>query len=140
MRLRMTAPRQPAAAAPSAAAPSGRAGRGLQRFLRDEEGAIAVTWAISLAMLFGFLALSIDLGAFYFDKRRQQSATDFAALAAAGNLAQAQAVATTSLASNGFTAADLQTVEPGLYVADPTLAPAARVNPHPTGPHDGTGT
>ena len=54
--------------------------------LRRQRGAIAIMFALTLLMLFGFLGLTLDLGATYDLKTELQNAADAAALAGAKDL------------------------------------------------------
>ena len=101
----------------------------LTGFVRDSRGATALLSAVTITMLVGFGALAVDTASFFYQKRRQQGATDLAAIAAAADPAQARAAALASLGSNGMPAEALIKVETGAYVADPALAPAARFTP-----------
>lgn len=94
-----------------------------RRFRSDRKGSVAILTALAMLVVVGVAALAVDLGSFFYQKRRLQAATDLAAVAAAGNLAKAQDAAVATLALNGFAADALQTVETGAYVADPS-APA----------------
>lgn len=80
------------------------------RLKRDEEGAVAVIVALASMALVGFVALAIDVAAWYNAERRLQTAADAAALAAAFEIAggktaaQAAALAEQEAKKNGFTA------------------------------------
>lgn len=75
---------------------------------RDEHGASAVLVAASLLLLMGFLALGIDGGNLYQERRAAQDAADQSALAAAftecegGTEAQAIAAGHQAAAANGY--------------------------------------
>ncbi len=58
------------------------------RRLREEDGAIAVLTAVLLVAMFGFAAISIDVGALYEERRQLQNGADAAALAAAWDCAE----------------------------------------------------
>ncbi len=51
--------------------------------LRDDRGATAVTVALAMVMLFGFAAISVDVGVLWSDKKQLQNGADAAALAIA---------------------------------------------------------
>lgn len=55
-------------------------------FVRDEEGGILVFWALFLAIAFGFVALTFDIGRVANTQSELQSYADQVALAAAGEL------------------------------------------------------
>lgn len=54
----------------------------------DERGAVAVMTAITMVVLFGFVALAIDVGLLYAERAELQSGADAAALAIAGDCGQ----------------------------------------------------
>lgn len=60
--------------------------KGRPRRRRDEEGAIAIVFAICSVLLFGFAAIAVDLGDAYARKRDIQTQADLAALAAGAQL------------------------------------------------------
>jgi uncharacterized membrane protein len=97
--------------------------------LHDRKGSVSLLFAAAIFVLFGFGAMAIDVGSFFFEKRRQQTANDLAALAAAGDLPRARAAAQASASSNGFTASNVQTVQHGIYKADRPIAPERRFTP-----------
>ncbi len=79
--------------------------------LRNQDGAALLYVALVLPVLFGFMALAIDLGAAYHHKRRMQTAADAAALSGAfekfrNNSAQIVPSALAEAARNGFTDAN----------------------------------
>ena len=92
---------------------------------RSKTVSAAIMTAFMSVVVLGFMAIAIDGASFYTQKRRQQTATDLAAIAAASNPSQAATMAAAALQANGFGAATLQ-VETGTYTADPTIAPANR--------------
>lgn len=100
--------------------------------VRRDDGAIAVIAALLLVVLLGFGALAVDVGSFYWTKRRLQAATDAAALAATYALptptpaTDPTSWATDYLVRNGFGAGQLVSVQTGTYCPETTLAPAAR--------------
>jgi Flp pilus assembly protein TadG len=63
--------------------------RRLSRRRRDERGAVAVVVAISMVMLMGFVAISVDVGSIYSDEQQLQNGADAAALAIAQNCLRA---------------------------------------------------
>lgn len=105
--------------------------RRLDSFVRNQEGGAAILFAVGAFMLLGFGALAIDVGSFFFQKRRQQTANDLAALAAAADLPRAWAAAQASAGSNGFAPGNVQTVQLGIYTPDPNLEPSARFQSSP---------
>lgn len=103
----------------------------LNAFARDQRGGSAVLFAASIFVLFGFGAMAVDVGSFFYAKRRQQTANDLAALAAASDLPRAHAAAQASASSNGFSAGNVGTVQHGVYAPDPNLPVSDRFRPGP---------
>ncbi|MDT2021934.1 pilus assembly protein TadG-related protein [Methylocella sp. CPCC 101449] len=99
-------------------------------FVHDCRGSTMILTAIALAALMGFVALSVDLGSLFFQKRRQQTANDLAALAAASDLSHASAAALATLARNQTPTGAGIVVETGTYTPDPALTPSARFVPN----------
>jgi uncharacterized membrane protein len=97
-----------------------------RNFRNDQRGNTAILFALTIFAMIGFLALSIDVGSFYYEKRKLQGSTDLAALAAAADLANAQNAALATLNQNGFAPTTLLNVEPGVYTADTSIAPTQR--------------
>lgn len=105
----------------------------IKKFGACDKGAVAVLSALLMLVFVGLGALAVDLGSFFFQKRRLQSATDLAAIAAAANFANPRQAAIATLALNGFPASALQTLQTGSYVADPRIQPGLRFTPGVTG-------
>ncbi|AZO78962.1 MULTISPECIES: pilus assembly protein TadG-related protein [unclassified Bosea (in: a-proteobacteria)] len=101
----------------------------LRRLFADRRGLSSIVFAGSSMVLFGFGTMAVDVGSFYYQQRRQQTATDLAALAAAADLGKADAAARASAGRNGYTAAAVERVQLGTYTADATLAPEMRFQP-----------
>lgn len=68
------------------ARPPKRVFRLISRGLNDESGSVAVWVALTLTVLVGFIAMTVDMGAFYAMRGRLQAAADSAALAALDEL------------------------------------------------------
>ena len=96
-------------------------------------GSVVVVAAFFMLVAVAMGAIVIDLGSFFYQKRRLQSATDLAAISAAANMGNAQAAATATLALNGFSASTLGSIQFGNYVADPTISSSQRFTPLTTG-------
>lgn len=79
------------------------------RFRQEDSGQMLIVAALSLLVLFGFLALSCDVGLLFRAKRTLQTAADAAATAGAldyyynGSASSAQAEALAAASSNGAT-------------------------------------
>lgn len=104
----------------------------LRNFFGDQRGGTAILFAVSATMLFGFGAMAVDVGNFFYEKRKLQTANDLAALAAASDLPRAQAAAAASTIQNGFPRNTIQALQTGVYTPDPNLAPGARFVPSST--------
>jgi len=100
--------------------------RSLRRFFADRRGLSSIVFASSSLVLFGFGTMAVDVGSFFYQKRRQQTATDLAALAAAADLERAANAARASVSRNGFSASAIETVQTGTYTPDARVAPDAR--------------
>ncbi len=105
--------------------------RKITDFRRDERGGAAILFAISLVALLGFGAMAVDVGSFFYEKRKLQTANDLAALAAASDIPRAQAAAQASAGKNGFAGESISAVQPGTYTPDPAKAPEDRFVPGP---------
>lgn len=77
--------------------------------------------AVSIAMLLAIAAIVIDAGSLFFARRALQSTDDAAALAAVQDPANADAVAASVFAQNGYSGQTL-TVTTGTYTADESLS------------------
>ena len=95
-------------------------------FARDEKGGIAIIAAVCLSLMLGMSALAVDSAVFYLQKRKLQSATDLAAIAAASAPGNAQAAANATLARNGFATPAVVLVEYGTYTSDAATPTANR--------------
>ena len=98
-------------------------------FARNQKGNAAIFFALAATALFGFGAMAVDVGSFFYEKRKLQTANDLAALAAASDIPHALAAARASITQNGFQADTIQVIQPGTYTPDPNKAPAARFVP-----------
>lgn len=101
----------------------------LKSFAGNQKGGTAILSAISATMLLGFGAMAVDVGNFFYEKRKLQTANDLAALAAASDLPRAQAAAQSSATQNGFSGDAIQILQTGIYTPDPTLAPGGPLRP-----------
>lgn len=85
--------------------------RGKNKFLSNEDGAVAVIVALAMVVLLSMCALSIDIGRIYLEKAALQNAVDSAALAGAYKLpdtALASGEATEYIVKNGYSAENIQ--------------------------------
>lgn len=99
----------------------------IDRFRRAEEGATAVIVGISLTMLMGMLALGVDLAVLTTTKSALQKKTDLAAMGAASDLDRAAELGAYVLTRNTNPEATLEDLQYGRFLADPALAPGARL-------------
>ncbi|CAD5296446.1 Uncharacterized membrane protein [Bosea sp. 62] len=100
--------------------------RSFRKLLADRRGLSTIVFAGTSLVLFGFGAMAVDVGSIFYQKRRQQTATDLAALAAAADLERATNAARASASRNGFPAGAVGTVQTGTYTPDARLAPTTR--------------
>lgn len=103
-----------------------------RRFGRDERGLASIFAAGFSLCLVASLALAVDVGSFSLARRSDQSALDLAAMSAARNLANAEAVARDILAKNGHANPKSLKVTLGRYDADPKISPDKRFRPNIT--------
>lgn len=99
----------------------------LQRFRADTRGVISIFGAFAIVAGLGISAMVVDVGHLYLTKRRLQNVVDAAALAAAGDPANATAIAQGIFRQNGY-ATDQLSVQPGHYTADPVLSVSTRLD------------
>ncbi|WP_274377261.1 TadG family pilus assembly protein [Celeribacter ethanolicus] len=101
--------------------------RHVQRFHRDERGAVAIVVALFMTVAIGFLALGVDLGSLYFEQKTLQTRADMAAVSAVLNLDDSPAQnAQDTVAGNALAVADLETLSYGRYLYDAAVSPEAR--------------
>ncbi|HEY4265595.1 MAG TPA: pilus assembly protein TadG-related protein [Micropepsaceae bacterium] len=98
----------------------------LKRFARDTRGVASVVGALVAILGLSLSALTLDVGHLYLAKRQLQGAVDAAALAAAGDPVNANAIAARVLAANGYT--QPATVIAGAYTADTSIPIANRLD------------
>lgn len=74
--------------------------------VREEQGSVAVLFAVAAAVLVGFAAISVDAGQLYFARARASNVADFAVMAGARHLpddsATARSVAYSVIQQNGI--------------------------------------
>ncbi len=114
--------------------PEPKRARGLRSLWRDRRGAATIYVVISMPMLLGIGALSIDLGRLMTVNTELQSAADAAAMAGAAELAQLPGSRDRARAAAAGAVANLQTFATGeaditigtTDCADPPVAPCIR--------------
>jgi len=96
-------------------------------WLRDERGGVAIMTAAFGGLICVLAALAVDVGSISLKARQIQGAADLSAMAAAHDLAHADAAARATAAAN---LPDVQKVgvTKGVYVADPRIKPKERFN------------
>lgn len=102
---------------------------GVLDFLRANDGGVSVLTAVSSVVLIGFAGLAVDVGSVYLESRRLQGSADLAALAAMQNPAQAEALATATVAANRWPRDTRVSVVRGTYAPDRSVRPAERFRP-----------
>lgn len=98
----------------------------LRRFTRERRGSVAILFGLGAVMLMSVASIGIDLGVVFQARRKAQGAVDMAAMLAAVNPAQADALARRSLSDNGYGATSPVTVSAGAYAANAQVAAANR--------------
>lgn len=99
----------------------------LRYFLRDENGGIAIMFALMLPVIFGIIGLGVETGLWFKERRELQTIADAAAVSAAiensmgENSTVITAVATLEATKNGFDA----TTDTITYVGTPITATSA---------------
>lgn len=90
----------------------------VSRFIRKEDGVVAVLFALLLPVLIGGVALGVEMGLWFLQRAKLQHVADSAAYSAAmrlsvgGTTAQAQATAAAIVAQGGFDTVNDVTVAP----------------------------
>jgi len=104
----------------------------MNRFTRDERGAVAVIFGLTAALLLTLCALGVDLGQAWAQKRQLQASSDSATLAGAGiagNDLPAPSAGKVCGYGTGATSSDPATQDVARYVASraysPVIAPSA---------------
>ena len=104
----------------------------MNRYTRDERGAVAVVFGLTAVLLLTMCALGVDLGQAWAQKRQVQASSDAATLAGAGisgNDLPAPSAGKICTYGTGATSSDPATQDVARYVASraytPVIAPAA---------------
>lgn len=97
-------------------------------FARSRDGGIAVIASISGGLLCALAALAVDLGSVGLHARKLQGAADLAAIAAANDIARADAAAMATARANMGQGVGARTVT-GRYINSADVAPANRFTP-----------
>jgi tight adherence protein G len=86
--------------------------------------------AAMLPMLIGAVALAVDVGSLYLERRQAQGAADLGAIAGAGDITNYQTAATKTIAANKLTY-DSLVITRGYYIADSKRDPSLRFSASP---------
>ncbi len=100
-------------------------------FRTDKRGATAVIFATAIVPMLAMAGLAIDVGNIFSARRLLQSTTDVASIAAATDLARANAAASANAVTNGYLGSEVSNVELGTYAPDPAIPVSQRFQPAP---------
>lgn len=98
----------------------------LDRLSTSRDGGMGLVLALFLSFCIPISALAVDVGSLFLERRTVQGAADLAAMAAAGDIDQAEATAKATLSANGFGEIRSMVVVKGHYEADPAMNHEAR--------------
>ncbi|MEQ8254652.1 MAG: TadG family pilus assembly protein, partial [Roseovarius confluentis] len=101
----------------------------IARFRRDESGAVAIIVSLMLTVLFGFVALGVDVAALYRDRARLQAASDLSAMSAVADASAAQDRAIDAITKNDRAASTLTELQTGRYFRNPAIPRTERFMP-----------
>ena len=97
--------------------------------IEDRRGGISIASAAAMTMLIGAVALAVDIGSFYLDRRKLQGIADAAVLAAAGRPGEERAAAERIIAANCDCGIVIASLTPGTYQPDPAVQAEQRFSP-----------
>jgi len=101
----------------------------MRHWLRNQDGGVAIIAAAALTGGVGLAAMAVDLGSVYLQSRRLQGVADLAALAAAGDIARAQAAANATVEVNPIGGTTKASVARGRYDPRAKGGPSQRFQP-----------
>lgn len=101
----------------------------IARFRRDESGVVAIIVSLMLTVLFGFVALGVDVAALYRDRARLQAASDLGAMSAVADASAAQDRAIDAITKNDRAASTLTELQTGRYFRNPAIPRTERFVP-----------
>jgi len=101
----------------------------VRRLLENRAGGITIVAAFALPVMIGAAALAVDIGSAALDARRLQGMADAAALAAALDPSQAEALAKASVVASGWTRPVRIVAQPGRYSIDAAIPASKRFIP-----------
>lgn len=100
--------------------------RSLRRFGADRRGTVAILSVVLITTILGITALGVDVGSVYLDRRKAQGIADLASLAAVSDIANANTMASKTVAANGPPDGTTFALQLGTYTPSASLAPAQR--------------
>ena len=101
----------------------------IARFARDDSGVVAIIVSLMLTVLFGFVALGVDVAALYRDRARLQATSDLGALSAMADAAAAETRAIDAITKNDRAATTLTGLQTGRYFRNPAIPRTERFVP-----------
>ncbi|MGK7752195.1 MULTISPECIES: TadG family pilus assembly protein [unclassified Roseovarius] len=101
----------------------------IARFARDDSGVVAIIVSLMLTVLFGFVALGVDVAALYRDRARLQATSDLGALSAVADASAAETRAIDAIMGNGRAASTLSELQTGRYFRNPAIPRTERFVP-----------
>lgn len=105
----------------------------IRRFRRDDSGVVAIIVSLMLTVLFGFVALGVDVAALYRDRARLQAASDLGAISAMADASAAETRAVDAITRNGRAATTLTALQTGRYFRNPAIPRDERFTPDTDG-------
>jgi uncharacterized membrane protein len=103
--------------------------KNLSAIVADRNGSVAVIASLFFTILVGVVALGVDLGSIFTDKRKAQSAADLAAIAAVSDITNADKAAAATISRNNLSKDASFKLQYGVYTADPSIPPEKRFVP-----------
>jgi uncharacterized membrane protein len=100
--------------------------RPLGSLISDQKASVTILTAGGLLMMISAAALAVDVGSLYLGKRRLQGVADAAALASATAITDPGPGANAAIQANSDGNARVQSLTPGVYSADASIAVAQR--------------
>ncbi len=101
----------------------------IARFRRDDTGVVAIIVSLMLTVLFGFVALGVDVAALYRDRAALQAVSDLGAMSAVADASAARSRAEATITLNGRDASTLTNLQTGRYLRNPAIPRDQRFTP-----------
>ncbi|SFR39798.1 TadG family pilus assembly protein [Litoreibacter janthinus] len=105
----------------------------IKDFGSQENGTVAVTVSLMLTVIFGFVALGIDVAALYRERALLQSVSDVTALSAMAQPDDAAGRAHSVIARNSVPNSAVNALQTGRFLRNPAIAPEDRFTALPSG-------